>query len=85
MNAKMEDCRLDPAWCPATVVRRVWYGVGDMSLDEVLMASELAGPTRRATVGVRDIPAALLAPGRVFAKVEDVPAYAWPLVLLLSG
>ena len=29
------------------------------------------------------VPIALLSPRRVFAKVEDVPAYAWPLVLLL--
>ena len=40
--------------------------------------------TRR-TVGVRDIPLVLLAPRRLFRRVEDVGAYGWPLVLLLTG
>lgn len=40
--------------------------------------------TRR-TVGVRDIPLALFAPRRLFKRVEDVGAYGWPLVLLLTG
>lgn len=40
---------------------------------------------RRRAVGVLDIPAALLAPQRLFARVEDVPTYAWPLVVLLAG
>lgn len=39
--------------------------------------------TRRPTVGTLDVPLALLTPRRVFARVEDVPAYGWPLVLLL--
>lgn len=40
-------------------------------------------PTPRHTVGVRDVPLALFAPRRVFARVEDVPAYGWSLVALL--
>lgn len=35
-------------------------------------------------MGVRDIPLALLAPRRFFARVEDVPLYAWPLLILLT-
>lgn len=41
------------------------------------------GPVRRRTVTSADVPFALFAPGVVFAKVEDVPAYGWALVLLL--
>lgn len=41
-------------------------------------------PTSRRTVGVRDIPLALVAPRRVFARVEDVGAWGWPLVVLLT-
>lgn len=33
---------------------------------------------------LRDIPLALLAPRRAFARVEDVAAYAWPLIVLLT-
>jgi hypothetical protein len=47
------------------------------------MSQAIASPTRR-TVGVRDIPWVLFAPRRLFARVEDVPAYAWPLVVLLT-
>ncbi len=39
--------------------------------------------TRR-TVGVRDIPLVLLSPRRLFARVEDVAAWGWPLVILLT-
>ncbi|MBU0717795.1 MAG: YIP1 family protein [Planctomycetes bacterium] len=46
------------------------------------MPSELVN-IRRKTVGVADIPRVLVAPRRVFERVEDVPAYAWPMVLLL--
>jgi len=46
--------------------------------------SDTVGVTRRKTVGVRDIPLVLLAPRRVFARVEDVPAWGWPLVILLT-
>lgn len=35
-------------------------------------------------VGMADIPRVLLAPSRVFARTEDVAAYGWPLVLLLT-
>ena len=38
----------------------------------------------RRTVGLRDIPLVLLAPRRLFAKVEDVTAYGWPLAVLLT-
>lgn len=47
------------------------------------MSSGLA-IVKRATVGAADIPLALLSPSRVFARVEDVPAYGWSLVLLLT-
>lgn len=46
------------------------------------MSAESVG-TRRSTVGTLDIPLALFAPRRVFSRVEDVPAYGWPLVVLL--
>ncbi len=46
------------------------------------MSAELVN-TRRATVGVLDVPRVLLSPRSVFARVEDVPAYGWSLVLLL--
>ena len=39
--------------------------------------------TRR-TVGVRDIPLILLSPRRLFARVEDVAAWGWPLAILLT-
>lgn len=48
------------------------------------MPAELAS-IRRPTVGAMDIPLALLAPRRVFARVEDVPAYGWALVVLLAA
>jgi len=47
------------------------------------MSVELAN-TRRATVGISDVPLVLFSPRRVFARVEDVPAYGWSLVLLLT-
>lgn len=47
-------------------------------------ANEFLRPHRR-TVGLRDIPLAFFAPGRLFARVEDVNAYLWPLVVLLCG
>jgi hypothetical protein len=40
---------------------------------------------RRATVGLFDVPRVLLAPRRVFSRVEDVPAYGWSLVVLLAA
>lgn len=46
------------------------------------MTSEFVLTSRR-TVGVMDIPRVLFAPRGVFGRVEDVPAYAWALVLLL--
>ena len=46
------------------------------------MTSEFVLTSRR-TVGVLDIPRVLFAPRGVFGRVEDVPAYAWALVLLL--
>lgn len=41
------------------------------------------GPITRRTVTSVDVPWALFAPRTVFARVEDVPAYGWALVLLL--
>ncbi len=43
----------------------------------------LKGATRR-TVGIRDIPLVWLGPRRLFARVEDVTAWGWPLVVLLT-
>ncbi|UCC30937.1 MAG: YIP1 family protein [Phycisphaerales bacterium] len=48
----------------------------------IVVSAELAS-MRRPAVGALDIPLALLAPRRVFARVEDVAAYGWPLVVLL--
>jgi hypothetical protein len=41
--------------------------------------------TSSRSVGLRDILLVLWAPGRVFARTEDVPAYGWPLVVLLTS
>lgn len=41
--------------------------------------------THRRTVGIRDIPLVLVAPARLFARIEDVGAYLWPLLVLLTG
>ena len=46
--------------------------------------SELLEVAPHRTVGLRDIPLVLLAPRRVFARVEDVSAWSWPLVILLT-
>jgi hypothetical protein len=46
--------------------------------------AELLEGKRRRTVGVRDIPLVLLAPRGVLARIEDVPAWGWPLVVLLT-
>ncbi len=46
--------------------------------------AELLEGKRRRTVGVRDIPLVLLAPRGVLARIEDVPAWGWPLVVLLA-
>jgi hypothetical protein len=46
--------------------------------------AELLEGKRRRTVGVRDIPRVLLAPRGVLARIEDVPAWGWPLVVLLA-
>lgn len=48
------------------------------------MSQELVIGTRR-TVGARDVPWVFVSPRRVFSKVEDVTAYGWPLVLLLTA
>lgn len=40
-------------------------------------------PVASRRIGLIDVPLALLSPKRVFARVEDVPAYGWSLVVLL--
>ena len=45
---------------------------------------ELQDAASRRTVGVRDIPLVILAPRRLFARVEDVTAWGWPLIILLT-
>lgn len=51
---------------------------------EGLSLSEMSAIATRHTVGVRDIPLIVLAPRRLFARVEDVPAWCWPLAILLT-
>lgn len=46
--------------------------------------SEMLDVATRRTVGVRDIPLVLLAPRRLFSRVEDVAAWGWPLLILLT-
>lgn len=46
--------------------------------------SEMLDVATRRTVGVRDIPLVLVAPRRLFSRVEDVAAWGWPLLLLLT-
>ena len=46
--------------------------------------SEMLDISRRHTVGVWDIPLVLLAPRRVFGRVEDVTAWIWPLLIQLT-
>jgi hypothetical protein len=46
--------------------------------------ADLLHVSARRPVGVRDIPFVLFNPGKVFSRVEDVSAYAWPLALLLT-
>jgi hypothetical protein len=45
--------------------------------------AEMVNTAARRTVGLADVPRALVSPRRVFARVEDVPAWGWPLVALL--
>ena len=47
--------------------------------------SELVDPAARKTVGIRDILRVLVTPRRVFARVEDVAAWGWPLAILLTA
>lgn len=56
--------------------------LGGTASQEKIVSAEFV-KTRRVTVRTQDVPLALLAPRRVFARVEDVPAYGWPLVVLL--
>jgi hypothetical protein len=46
--------------------------------------AELLGVATRRTVGLRDIPLVLLSPRRLFARIEDVAAWGWPLLCLLT-
>ena len=46
--------------------------------------SEMVETTSRRTVGARDIPLVVFAPRRLFARVEDVTAWGWPLAILLT-
>jgi hypothetical protein len=52
--------------------------------EEGAALSEMLDVATRRTVGVRDIPLVLLAPRRLFSRVEDVAAWGWPLLLLLT-
>ena len=51
---------------------------------EDLKVSDSLTVTSRRTVGLRDIPLVLFAPGRVFRRVEDVTAWTAPLIVLLT-
>lgn len=48
------------------------------------MAVASLTPHVRKTVGIGDIPLVFLSPSRLFARVEDVKAYGWSLLLLLT-
>ncbi len=56
---------------------------GTWQAKGVAVSKSLDTATGR-SVGVRDIPVALLAPRRVFARVEDVAVWRWPLLILLA-
>ena len=58
-------------------------GVNANHRKRSIVQTTFAPITTRSTVGVLDIPLALFSPRRVFARVEDVTAYWWPLTLLL--
>jgi hypothetical protein len=44
----------------------------------------MLAPTASRAVGVRDIPLVLVAPRKVFTRVEDVAVWGWPLLILLT-
>lgn len=46
--------------------------------------SGIAAMKADSSVGVTDIPRVFFTPGKVFARVEDVSAWTWPLVILLT-
>ncbi|HPM25190.1 MAG TPA: YIP1 family protein [Phycisphaerae bacterium] len=52
--------------------------------DEDTGLAEIIETAARRTVGIRDIPLVWVAPRRLFARVEDVPAWRWPLLILLT-
>lgn len=52
---------------------------------EGVALSETPHAATHRPVGVRDIPLVLVAPRRLFARAEDVAAYGWPLVVLLTA
>lgn len=51
---------------------------------EVAGLAESSSVQPRRTVGLRDIPRALVSPRQVFERVEDVAAWGWPLLVLLT-
>lgn len=54
------------------------------TVDNALSMPIEIAPTKRAAYGAGDIPLAMVRPRAVFARVEDVPAYAWSLMILLT-
>jgi hypothetical protein len=46
--------------------------------------SEAVASLGRRGVGIRDIPKVFVAPRSLFARVEDIPSWNWPLLILLT-
>ncbi len=55
------------------------------AFQEDVTLSEIPAPAVARAIGARDIPLVFVAPRRLFARAEDVGAYAWPLVILLTA
>ncbi|MCH7840694.1 MAG: YIP1 family protein [Planctomycetes bacterium] len=67
-------------------VNTVLYRTPDRRMHGMMtsVAAELQR-SRLRPVGVWDLPLVFLAPRRLFARVEDVATYGWPMVLLLAA
>lgn len=53
--------------------------------SEGVALSQSVNVATRRTVGISDIPRALVAPRKLFGRVEDVAAWGWPLLILLTA
>lgn len=68
---------------PEGISLRSAVGVSVGWIDRLAVAS--LTPEVRKTVGLTDIPLVFLSPRRLFARVEDVQAYGWVLLVLLTA